>query len=251
MPGWPILGHGPAELSPSLPLLPSVPVTASFADAYARIQIRSLQNRFSLQRRRAALLGAFPHRSAPATTVAAHSPPSTSLPNLPRRRSTMWVTALLLPGLIDALRVLDRVGPSPLKNTRLVYVPEEEGLDGLPEWLRRNICAAEDAPSTQTSEGRAQSESAAVGRGQWYVLRLPRAFGLLHARWRHARRCGRGRECERWATRLRDGLARAVAGANTGQLSRRRMYPLSAPPPLAAAAPLHAHITENNPRKYT
>ena len=58
----------------------------------------------------------------------------------------MWVTALLLPGLIDALRVLDRVGPSPLKNTRLVYVPEEEGLDGLPEWLRRNICAAEDAP---------------------------------------------------------------------------------------------------------
>ena len=57
----------------------------------------------------------------------------------------MWVTALLLPGLIDALRVLPRVGPSPLKNTRLVYVPEE-GLDGLPEWLRRNICAAEDAP---------------------------------------------------------------------------------------------------------
>lgn len=58
----------------------------------------------------------------------------------------MRITALLVPGLIDALQRLPRVGPSPIKYTRLVYVPEEEGLDGLPEYLKKHIRAAPDAP---------------------------------------------------------------------------------------------------------
>ena len=76
---WPISGHGPAELSPSLPLLPSVPVTASFADAYARIQISSRKTGFQQPPRSA--FGRITSSKRPATTVAAHSPPSTSLPN--------------------------------------------------------------------------------------------------------------------------------------------------------------------------
>ena len=58
----------------------------------------------------------------------------------------MWVSVLLLPGLIKALRVLPRVGPSPKKYTRLVYIPEQEELDGLPKSLKKHIRAARDAP---------------------------------------------------------------------------------------------------------
>ena len=52
----------------------------------------------------------------------------------------MWISVLLLPGLIDALRVLPRVGPSPKKGTRdIKYIPEQKGLDGLPKSLKEHI----------------------------------------------------------------------------------------------------------------